>query len=508
MRNSYDLVVVGGGTAGLVSAAGAASLGARTALVERDRLGGDCLYRGCVPTKALIKSARVAHLMRRSKEYGIRSTGYEVDFPAVMNRMDRVIQKAGEHDDPTRFREMGVDVFLGDEASFLSPEEVSVDGRRLGARSVILATGSHPIAPPIEGLEEVGYLTNVEATGLRRLPRSMIVIGSGPIGCEFAQIYARFGSNVTLLDTVALPLPEEDPEIGELLREVLASDGVTFHGGYKAEEVRIEDGDKGAVASGTKGADATSPMKVIVASNERGEKIEVRAEEILVAAGRAPTAGSLALENAGVELGEAGLRVDEHLRTTARNVYAAGDVTGKYLFTHVAEYQGRTALRNALFPVKTKADHRVVPWTTFTDPEVARVGLTEQQARQEHGAVRVYRQSFAGVDRAIADGETIGFVKIVTGRRGKILGGHIIGPDAGNLIHEIALAMQRNIPIQTLSTMIHVYPTLSQANQRAADNYYRERLFTDRTRRVFSVFFGTRRLLGWRRAVYYPRKGR
>ena len=493
MSGRYDLVVVGGGTAGLVSAAGAASLGARTALVERDKLGGDCLYRGCVPTKALVKSARVAHLVRHAEEYGIRNAGHEVNFSAVMDRMNRVVQRVAEQDDPARFRKMGVDVFLGDEASFVSAEEVSVDGHWLGARSVILATGSHSVTPPVEGLEEVGYLTHVEALKLERLPRSMIVIGSGPIGCEFAQIYARFGSKVTLLDTVSLPLPQEDPEIGVLVREILVSDGVTFRGGYKAKEARVEFGDTGTVATGNKGPIA--PLKVITAINERREKIEVRAEEILIAAGRAPTAGSLALENAGVELEKCGLKVDGHLRTTARSVYAAGDVTGKYFFTHVAEYQGRAALRNALFPVKTKADHRVVPWTTFTDPEVARVGLTEEQARDEHANVKVYRQDFSGIDRTITDGETTGFVKIVTGGRGKILGGHIIGPHAGNLIHEIALAMQRNIPVQALSTMIHVYPTLSQANQRAADNYYRERLFADRTRRVFSVFFGARRLL-------------
>jgi pyruvate/2-oxoglutarate dehydrogenase complex dihydrolipoamide dehydrogenase (E3) component len=203
----------------------------------------------------------------------------------------------------------------------------------------------------------------------------------------------------------------------------------------------------------------------------------------------------LALENAGIEIEAKGLKVDEHLRTTAPNVYAAGDITGKYLFTHVAEYQARNALRNALFPVKAKVDHRVVPWTTFTDPEVARVGLTEEQARAQHDFVKVFRQPFDEVDRAMANGEKTGLVKIVTGRRGKIFGGHIIGPDAGNLIHEIVLAMQGNIPIQALSTMIHVYPTLSQANQRAADNYYRERLFTNRARKVFSIFFGTRRLL-------------
>ena len=475
MASNYDLVVIGGGTAGLVSAAGAASLGARVALVEQDKLGGDCLYRGCVPTKTLVKSARVAHMVRHSEEYGIGSGGPEVDFPAVMDRMERVIARAGEHDSPERFRGLGVDVFE-EVARFEAPDLVAVDGRRLKARSAIIATGSHPTAPPVEGLEEAGYLTNVEALQLRRLPRSMVILGSGPIGSEFAQIFARFGSEVTLVSSSPLPLPKEDREVGEILRGVLLADGVRFHGGYRAEGVRVENGEK-----------------VMTARNEAGHEIEARGEEILVATGRAPTASSLGLEDAGVELLEKGLKVDEHLRTTAPGIYGAGDITGKYLFTHVAEYQARNALRNALFPVKARADHRVVPWTTFTDPEVARVGLTEEQARREHEGVEVFRQPFSGVDRAMADGETTGLVKIVTGRRGRILGGHIIGPDAGNLIHEIVLAMQRNIPIGTLSTTIHVYPTLAQANQRAADNYYREKLF--RNQRVFSAFFGARHLL-------------
>ena len=475
MGSKYDLVVIGGGTAGLVSAAGAASLGARVALVERDKLGGDCLYRGCVPTKTLVKSARVASLIDRSEEFGIKTARYEVDFPAVMDRMEKVIETAGEHDSPERFRKLGVEVFT-DEARFEAPDLVAVEGRRLKTRSAIIATGSHPTAPPVEGLEEVGYLTNVGALQLRRLPRSMVILGSGPIGSEFAQIFARFGSEVTMVSSSPLPLPKEDPEIGGVLKHVLLADSVTFHGGYKAESARLEGGEK-----------------VIVARNERGETVEARGEEILVAAGRAPTAGSLGLENAGVELEKKGLKVDENLRTTAPNIYGAGDITGKYLFTHVAEYQGRAVVRNALFPFKTKADHRVVPWTTFTDPEVARVGLTEEQARERHEGVKVYRQRFEGVDRALADGETDGLVKIVTGKRGRILGGHIIGPDAGNLIHEIVLAMQKNIPVGTLSRTIHVYPTLAQANQRAADNYYREKLA--HAQRGFSAFFGARRLL-------------
>ncbi len=480
MRADYDLVVIGGGTAGLVSAAGAASLGARVALVERDKFGGDCLHAGCVPTKTLVKSARVASIVNRSEEFGIKTGGYEVDFPAVMERMLRVKEIAGEHDDPDRFRKLGVDVFE-EEARFESPESVAVDGRRLLTRSAIVATGSHSTAPPVDGLEEVGFIDHVGALALRRLPRSVVILGSGPIGCEFAQIFARFGSEVTLVSSSPLPLPKEDAEVGEVVRGALLADGVAFHGGYRAQGARKE------------GAE-----KVLTARDERGREIEARGEEILVAAGRAPTVDGLGLENAGVELEGKGLRVDEHLRTTAPNIYAAGDITGKYLFTHVAEYQGRAALRNALFPLKTKADHRVVPWTTFTDPEVARVGLTEEQARERHDNVRVFRQPFEGVDRAVADGETEGLVKIVTDKGGKILGGHIVGPDAGNLIHEIVLAMQENIPIGTLSQTIHVYPTLAQANQRAADNYYREKLFTDRNRKLLGLFFRARRALGRR----------
>jgi pyruvate/2-oxoglutarate dehydrogenase complex dihydrolipoamide dehydrogenase (E3) component len=483
LSEKYDLVVIGGGTAGLVSAAGGASLGAKVAIVERDKLGGDCLYTGCVPTKALVKSARVAKLVETSEDFGIKSGGMEVDFPAVMARMRNIIKTAGEADDPDRFRSLGVDVFLGDEASFVSSEEINVDGRRLRAASSIVATGSHATAPPVSGLEEVGYLTNVGALSLEKLPDSMVIIGSGPIGCEFAQIFARFGCDVAMMDMVEKPLAKEDPEIRDEMLRCLEADGISFHGGFTAEAARMEGGEK-----------------VLSATNGRGEKTEVRAGEILVAAGRAPSAGSLALENAGVSIEKTGIPVDELMRTSAPNIYAAGDITGKLLFTHVAEYQARIALRNALFPIKTRADYRVVPWTTFTDPEVARVGMTEDEAREAHGSgVKVFRKEFSDVDRAMADGETAGLAKIVTTGRGKILGGHIIGPDAGNLIHEVVLAMKKNIPIQTLSQTIHVYPTLAQINQRVADEYYREKLFSGPATKAFSAFFSARRMVRERR---------
>lgn len=474
----YDLVVIGGGTAGLVAAAGGASLGARVALIERDKLGGDCLNYGCVPTKTLVKSARVASLMRRAEEFGLKPVETEVDFPAVMERMRRAIATVGEHDDPERFRKLGVKLYLENQARFESPEEISVDGSRLRARSVIIATGSYATIPPIAGLEEAGYITHVEALQLERLPSSMVIVGAGPIGCEFAQVFARFGCRVTLLSSSPLPLPKEDPEIGEALLSFLEADDIVYHGGFRAEEARVE-----------------GSVKVVAARDQRGERVEARGEEVLIAAGRAPTVKDLGLEKAGVALVSNGVMVDDHLRTSAPNVYAAGDVTGQRLFTHVADYQAKVALGNALFPVKRKADYRVVPWTTFTDPEVARVGLTEREALREHDGVKVFRYPFDTLDRAVADGEPHGLVKLVTDKRGKILGGHIIGPDAGNLIGEIVLAMRKNLPVQTLSTTIHVYPTLSEGVKRAADNYYREKLFDGPSRKLFETFFKVKRRL-------------
>jgi len=474
----YDLMVIGGGTAGLVAAAGGASLGARVALIERDKMGGECLNYGCVPSKALIRSAKVASLMRRAGEFGLGPVPVEVDFPAVVARMRSVQRESGEADSPERFRRLGVEVFLGEEARFVGPREVSVNGSVLRARSVIVATGSRAKPPPVDGLEEVGHVDNVSVLELEKLPRSMVIIGSGPIGTEYAQIFARLGSRVELISSRANPLPIEEPEVGEALKGYLEEDGVRVHGGFRAEEARLEGG-----------------MKVVLARNKSGESIELRGEEILVAAGRAPTVDGLGLENAGVEVGEGGLKVDERLMTTAEGVYAAGDITGVLRFTHAAEYQGRIALQNALFPVRRKADYRFVPWATFTDPEVARVGLTEQEAWERHGRVRTYRYALPDLDRAITDRETKGFVKLVTGRRGKILGGHIIGAEAGNMISEVVLAMRRGVPVGELSQTVHVYPTMSEGVKKAGDAYYREKLFSGPARKVSGGFFRARRLL-------------
>jgi pyruvate/2-oxoglutarate dehydrogenase complex dihydrolipoamide dehydrogenase (E3) component len=475
----YDLVVIGGGTAGLVAAAGGASLGAKVALIEKNKLGGECLYYGCVPTKALIKSAKVASLMRRAPEFGLGEVPVEVNFPAVMRRMRAVISKAGEADRPDRFRKLGVEVLLGEEARFEGPQEISVNGRRLRSRSVILATGSYAKPPPIQGLEEAGYVDHVSVLELEKLPRSMVIIGSGPIGSEFSQMFARFGCRVEVISSSPDPLPKEDPEVSAALRKFLEEDGVKVHGGVRAASVRVENGEK----------------VVTVKDKKSGEEFEVRGEEILVAAGRTPSVEGLNLEGVGVAIGDNGVKVDEYLATTAKNVYASGDVTGKLLFTHAAEHQSRTALSNALFPIKRRVDYDAFPWTTFTDPEVARVGLTEQQARGQHGDVKVFRFPFENLDRAICDGEAAGFVKLVTDKRGGILGGHIIGPDAGNYIAEVVLAMRKGISVGELSQTVHVYPTLSESVKKAGDSYYRERLFTERNKKLLGTVFSGRRFV-------------
>ena len=474
----YDLVVIGGGTAGLVAAAGGASLGAKVALVEKNKLGGDCLNYGCVPTKALIKSAKVASLMRRAPEFGLGKVDVEVDFPAVMSRMRSVIAKAGEADSPDRFRKLGVEVIL-EEARFENPTEVSVNGRRLRSRSVVLATGSYAKPPPIKGLEEAGYLDHISILELEKLPRSMVVIGSGPIGTEFTQMFARFGCRINLISSSPDPLPKEEPEVSAALRKFLEEDGVKVHGGVRAESVRVEDGEK----------------VVTVKNKNSGDTFEVRGEEILVAAGRAPSVNGLNLEGVGIAIGDNGVKVDEYLQTTAKNVYASGDITGKLLFTHAAEHQSRTALSNALLPIKRKVDYDAFPWATFTDPEVARVGLTEQQAREQHDDVKVFSFSFKDLDRAICDGEAQGFIKMVTDKSGGILGGHIIGPDAGNYIAEVVLAMRKGISAGELSQTVHVYPTLSESVKKAGDGYYREKLFTERNKKILGTVFSGRRFL-------------
>ena len=458
----YDFIMVGGGVAGLVATSVSAQLGARVAVVEKHGLGGDCLRTGCVPTKRLVRSAKIARLLKRAGEFGMDAGSFKVDFPKVMELVRSTQRTIGERDAPERFKKMGADVIFGS-GSFMDAHTFEINGERLRARRFLISTGSSPVMPEIPGLREAGALTNESALELKALPASIAIIGGGPIGIEFAQAFSRLGSEVTVLEKHGQILPREDSEIAESLRDILVKEGIRIE--FHTEIKRVErDGN----------------AKVVYAASTDGERA-CRAEEVMAAAGRSPNVEGLGLAEAGVGYDRrSGIRVDGHLRSTQAHIYAAGDVAGPYLFTHVAEYQAGIALGNMVFPlVRRKADYSAVPWTTFTDPELARVGLTEKEARDRYGdGISVYRHLFRAVDRAVIDGEAQGLIKVICDKKKKIIGAHILGPSAGELIHEYVLAMQNNIPVTGIARTIHVYPTLSMGVKRSADEYYRERLFS------------------------------
>ncbi len=452
-ERTHDIIVIGGGTAGLVTAAGAAALGAKAALVERAALGGDCLWTGCVPSKALIAFAA----QRRQSGRGTRDGDAWRDAAAWM-RGARA--RVATHDDPARFRGMGVDVFLSP-ARLAGPERVEVDGRVLRAKRIVLALGSVPGVPPIPGLAAAGFLTHVTAFDQPTLPRTITILGGGPIGLEFAQTYARLGASVTVLELLPEVLPKEDPAVGRLIREQLGAEGIVILTGFRAHEVRRE-----------------GSAKVVIGADGR----RIAADELFVAAGRSPNTRDAEPERAGVELDRGAVRVNARLETTARGIWAAGDVTGGLQFTHVAEYMAKVVVQNALTPLKTTTSYRVVPWVTFTDPQVARVGVTADEATAAGQRSEVYGYEFAELDRAMVDGATTGFAKVVTRRGGEILGATVVGRGAGELIMEFVLAMRHGIKLPGLAAAIHPYPTMSEVTKRTADAWYRVRYASD-TRR-------------------------
>jgi len=451
----YDLVIVGGGSAGIVAAAAAAALGARVALVDRERLGGECLWTGCVPSKSLIAAATAAHQTRHLQELGLGGRLDPVDLGAVMDRVQSVIGAIYQTEDAAVMRARGIDVYLG-QVSFRSPHELEVDGQVLRGRAFLLCTGSHPAVPAVPGLETIAYLTNETLFALRELPAHLIVAGGGPVGVEMAQAFRRLGAAVTVLAGERGLLPRDDAEASAVLAGAFEREGITVHQSRLARVTR-EGEQLHAVYEGTGGAG------------------EVRGDRLLLAVGRRPTVAGLGLEQAGVAYDpRKGIAIDAYLRTSVPHIFACGDVTGPYQFSHAAAFQAITAVRNALFPrIKGKAHLEPMPWATFTDPEVAHVGQTEQEARRAGRRVLVLRQAFAHVDRAQAEGTTVGFVKlIVTPWKGAILGGHIVGPGAGEMIQEVTLAMRRGLGVRALAGTIHVYPTLAIAVQQAALGFY------------------------------------
>ena len=482
---SYDIIVVGGGTAGLVTAAGSAGIGARVALVERERLGGECLWNGCVPSKALIATARAAHGARGDERMGVRNDAPQVDFARAMQWIRDAQARIAPNDSPERFRGLGVDVIEGD-ARFTSERTLNVDGRTLTAKHIVIATGSAPSVPPIDGLADVPYLTNETIFSLTQRPETLLILGGGPIGLELAQAFARLGTTVHILEAETQLLPREDHELAALLGERLVAEGVHLHLGAKVTRVQRARG--GEEAGGVRAGGRISVTASRNAEGPHPETFSLEGDALLVATGRRSRLDSLELSKSGVDFGKGGVTVDDSLRTTASGVWAAGDCVGPLRFTHVADYQARLVVRNAFFPLRGKTDYSAVPWVTFTEPELAHVGLTEEEARQAHGEdVRVWRRPFAEVDRAISDGETSGLVKLVTTSRGRILGGHILGAGAGNMIGEITLAMKHGISATALGNTIHPYPTYPEAIRHAAESFTKSR-FTGAVKRMVNWY--------------------
>jgi pyruvate/2-oxoglutarate dehydrogenase complex dihydrolipoamide dehydrogenase (E3) component len=465
----YDLVVLGAGTAGLVTAAGAAGLGARVALVERELMGGDCLNVGCVPSKALLHSARQA---------AARAGVDTVDFAAVMQRMRRLRAEIAPHDSAARFRELGVDVFFG-HGRFADPSRLTVEHSAgeievLHFRRAVIATGSRAAVPPIDGLEGVPYLTNQTLFSLTELPRALAILGGGPIGCEMAQAFARFGSRVTLLERGEQILSKEDPAAATVVLRQLERDGVTVH--RKAELRRCEhlEGDR---------------VRLSFQQAERLQSCDF--DRLLVAAGRQPNTENLGLETLGVRGSRRGVEVDDFLRTTVPTIYAAGDVCGLQNFTHAADFQARIVIQNALFALgplgRRRFSRLVIPRCTYTSPELAHVGWTADEAEREGIGHDLYQRSFADVDRAVLEDAAEGFVKVLTQRGSdRILGATVVGSHAGELIAPLSLALTQGIGMSQLAGTIFPYPTLAEAIRQAGDAYNRTRL-TKRSRRFLSL---------------------
>jgi pyruvate/2-oxoglutarate dehydrogenase complex dihydrolipoamide dehydrogenase (E3) component len=473
-KYDYDMIIIGGGAAGLTVAAGAAQLGAKTALIEKRRLGGDCLHYGCVPSKTLIKAAKVYHYARHLDAFGLPW----VDVPpcnlkSVMGHVRKVIDQVAVHDSVERFQGMGVDVIFGP-AEFLSDHEVRVNGKSLSGSRVTIATGSSPMVFPIEGLQETGFITNVEVFSLEDLPQRLVVLGAGPIGSELAHAFARLGSKVTLVDMVATPLSFEDLDMAEVVIGQMVQDGISLRMHAKAKRVYRE---------GSK--------KIMVLEDQEGEEEAIACDDILVATGRKANVEGLHLEAAGVHYTKKGIETDLHMQTNQKHIYAAGDVNGKFPFTHVAGAEGSMVVRHAIMHVPGKMNYNMAPWVTFTDPEIASIGYNELRAKSDDIAYDIHVETFEEVDRALAESEYQGKIKILTEEGSdKIIGVQIVGLHAGELIGSSVIAVNKGMKLSDLATQIFAYPTLSEIHKKSAGKYYAQKIFSPKVKSILKLLFG------------------
>lgn len=467
-----DLCIIGGGSGGLATAAGAVQMGARTVLIEKGKMGGDCLNYGCVPSKALISAGKHAHAMGAGAPFGVAPQPAEVDFQRVHDHVHGVIETIAPVDSVERFEGLGVTV-IQEAGRFVDAKTVQAGDKTIRARRFVVATGSSPAVPPIPGLKDVPFFTNEDIFDQTECPKHLIIVGGGPIGLELAQAHRRLGAEVTVLEGL-VALGKDDPELTALVIDSLREEGVDLREGTKVKSVAQVDGEI-----------------AVVVETDAGEDV-IKGSHLLLAVGRKPNLDGLDLENAGIEYERTGIKVDARLRTTNKKVFAIGDVAGGLQFTHVAGYHAGIVIRNALFRLPAKADHSTVPWVTYTDPELAHVGETEAEARERHDKVEVIRWPFAENDRAQAERRTKGVVKVVTDSHGRILGASIVGPHAGDLLQPWILAKSQGLKIGAMAGMIAPYPTLGEVNKRVAGAYYTPTLFSWKTRAVvkFMSLFG------------------
>ncbi|MEA1923950.1 MAG: FAD-dependent oxidoreductase [Pseudomonadota bacterium] len=469
----YDIGIIGGGAAGLTVASGAAQLGAKTLLIEKEKvLGGDCLHYGCVPSKTLIKTAHVYHLMKNGPKFGLPEIELPpVDFSAVSNRIQSVIGAIQKHDSTERFCKLGVQVEFGD-PEFRDEHAIDLDGKSISARTWVIATGSSSAAPPVAGLDQTPYLTNRDIFLLKKLPGSMIILGAGPIAIEMAQAFCRLGTKVTVIQRSGQILSKEDQDLADIVQQVLATEGVNFE--MNTAIVRVKD---------------LGSEREVVVKKQSGETLSFKTETILVAMGRAPNVAGLGLEKIDVPFDRKGIKVNRYLKTSHKHIYAAGDVIGGYQFTHVAGYEGGVVLSNTIFHIPKKANYTHVPWCTYTHPELAGIGMNEKSAGAAGINYSVWSEEFNDNDRGLSEGESVGRIKLLLDSKEKPLGIQILGSHAGELLSEWVAIMNGNVGLSKIASAIHPYPTLSEINKKVVGSVFSQKIFSDRVRKGLKFFF-------------------
>lgn len=469
----FDIGVLGGGAAGLTVASGASQFGAKTLLIEKEKaLGGDCLHYGCVPSKTLIRSAHVYHMMKNAWRYGLPAADIRpVDFTDVAKRIQYVIGTIQKHDSEERFCGLGVKVEFGN-AAFVDEHAVKMNGKTYSAKKWVISSGSSPEIPPIEGIDTTPYITNKEIFSLDSLPKSMIVIGAGPIAIEMAQAFCRLGTKVSVIQRSSQILSKEDKDMADMVMNVLKAEGITFY--LNTAIVRTKD--------------SGSEREVIVKGKD-GQEVSLKAERLLIALGRKVNTEGLGLEGISLNFDKKGIKVDNRMRTNHAHIYAAGDITGEYQFTHAAGYEGGIVLSNAILHLPRKADYTFLPWCTYTDPELASIGMNEKRAKEAGIEYSAWTEEFRTNDRSLAEGEETGKIKMLLDKKGNPIGIQILGPQAGELLSEWVAVLNGGVKLSTLAGAVHPYPTLAEINKRVVGNYFSGKIFSEKVKKTLKFFF-------------------